>query len=115
MKTKSLLNKILLVAVLFLSVNFTFAGQEYTSSKKLSNYLKKNISFPYHYKDINERELVIVDFTFTKDGKVIINQINYSNVELKNMVISKLEQLCKEGNKDFCGKSFIYKFKFSNE
>ena len=62
-----------------------------------------------------EEGMVLVDFTITKNGQIKINQINYSNKELKDIVISRLENLSIKKNNKYLGKSYIYKFQFVKE
>lgn len=116
MKTKNLIKKafISLIAIFVFSTS-NANNSNYTNSDKLTNYLEKHVDNNYDESNENLVGLVVIDFTFTKQGEFKVNQINYSNVELKNIVLKELEQLCGKNKTDFSGKSFIYKFKFINE
>lgn len=116
MKTKNLIKTTFISLIAFFVFFTTNANNSnYTNSNKLTNYLEKHVDINYDETKENLVGLVVIDFTFTKQGELKVNQINYSNSELKNLVLKELEQLCEKNKTCFSGKSFIYKFKFVNE
>ncbi len=116
MKTKKIIKVAATVLFVFFAFNYSIAkNTKYSKSSKLKSYLQKHIAFPYDSIKEGETGLVIIDFSITNNGKIEINQINYSDPELKEIVLKELEQLGEENGKEFYGKSFIYKFQFVNE
>lgn len=113
----NILFRSLLILFLTLAIGLgqNLSAKEYSKSKKLRQYFERHVEFPSHQLDANKKGLVLIDFTICDSGNLVINQINYSDAELKDLIISELELLCMEGKTEFCGLSFIYKFEFVTE
>ncbi len=116
MTTKNFFRTLSVTLIFALLMNVSFAKEKtYTKSNKLKAYLEKHVVFPYSLENKDESGIVAVDFSFDENGKIEINQLNYSDPILKDMVIQKLDALCVDGTEEFGGNSYIYKFEFINE
>ncbi len=116
MKTKNSIKASLITLIAIFSISFSYANNsESIKPEKLTSYLEKHVDINYDETKQNLVGLVIIDFTFTKYGKLEVNQINYSDDKLKDIVLEELEQLSKKNVSKLVGQSFIYKFSFVNE
>ena len=62
--------------------------------------------------EIENENVVTVDFNLTEEGKVVVNEIS-GNPSFTAHVKAKLEKLVLKKMSDLVGKSFVYRFVFS--
>ncbi len=110
MKTRIL--SIILVSLI--SMNFAFAGGEIETVSKadVKQAVKIEIGYPDFAIEDRIEGNVLVSFTVGDNGKIILNQINSPDIELKNYVAEKLQRMQLEETKQY-NENDIYTIKFS--
>ena len=99
--------------VLLVSIStFSFAGYgENHFKKKIENH----IMYPQLKNDQKVNAKVHVEFTVNEKGEIIIDQINSTNKEINDYVVSKLHAFKVEKGNEVIGKSYTYNFSFEVE
>lgn len=104
----------ILTIVSFLILGFSgmsVANPKVSTGDDLDKVIKKQIAYPEFARAQKLEGVVLVDFTLNADGTIKVNATNQSDVNLKEYVVSKLEQI--KVNPDSAeGKTYCVKFVF---
>jgi hypothetical protein len=103
-------NLIITFALLF-SISLGLAQE--SNTKKLKTELTEIVSLEKDKlpTDMNKTEFVILSFKVKQNGKINVLDINYSNEEIKSILVSKLANAIVE-NKYIASKIHYYKILF---
>ena len=101
--------KIITVLSLLFVSNLSIAGN---GENKLKKQLSSHVLYPKLEKSIENNVKVFVKFTIRDSCTINIDKIESSNIEFKNYVIQKINELENNIDLDVIGKSFEYNFTF---
>lgn len=103
-------NLIITFALLF---SFTLSIAQESNSKELKTQMTEIVSLEKEKlpKDMNKTEFVILSFKVKNDGKINVLDMNYSNEEIKSMLVNKLANAIVE-NKYVSNTIHYYKILF---
>ncbi len=101
--------KLITVITLMLIGNFSFAEN---GENKFKKQITNHILYPKLEKLIENSVNVFVKFTILDSCSIKIDKIETTNVEFKNYVIQKLNELSNNIDIELIGKTFEYNFTF---
>jgi len=105
-------SKIIFLGLIVSISTFSLAGYGETNFKKK---IEKHILYPTLKQDQMLNAKVHVEFSVNSKGEIIIDEINSTNSEINDYVITKLKELKVEKGNEVIGKSYVYNFSFEVE
>ncbi len=105
--------KIVTIVIIMMTGLITYAKDNNKSIEKneLKKVLSKEITYPAFAKRNLQEGVVLVQFTINK-GKIEIEIMNYSDIELGDYVRECLEKIILEKDDNNIGKTYAVKFEF---